>query len=93
MIERHADTLTVKAPMLVENATSLLAAGCKLFSERVETIDLSAVTAADSSALAVMLGWVRSAETAGHALKFINLPKSIQALAKLYGIDELLPLA
>ena len=91
MIERTEAGLRVTVPMLVPNAAALLAAGNAVFSENVETIDLSVVDKADSSALAVMLGWLRAAESAGRQLKFINLPAGVKALAVLYGIDKLLP--
>ena len=91
MIERTEAGLRVTVPMLVPNAAALLAAGNAVFSENAETVDLAAVDKADSSALAVMLGWLRAAESAGRQLKFINLPTGVKALAVLYGIDKLLP--
>lgn len=92
MIERSEAGLRVTVPMLVPNAAALLVSGNAAFSESVEMIDLAAVDKADSSALAVMLGWLRAADSAGRELKFINLPNSVRALAELYGIDELLPI-
>ena len=53
-------------------------------------IDLSAVTLADSSGVAVLLGWQRAAREAGVALSFVNLPANLQSLATLYGVDEFL---
>lgn len=93
MIERQAGRLCVTAAMIVANAPALLAAGQAACSESSEIFDLSAVTEADSSALAVMLAWMRAAADNGRQLGFVNLPAGVRALADLYGVDELLPLA
>lgn len=93
MIERHQGRLQVKASMLVPNAATLLIAGRHAMHETEEIFDFAAVSEADSSALAVMLGWMRSAESAKKPLKFINVPDNIRALAELYGVEKLLPLA
>jgi phospholipid transport system transporter-binding protein len=56
-------------------------------------VDLSAVSEADSSAIAVMLGWLRAAPALSAQLQFEHVPEGIAALADLYGVRELLPLA
>jgi len=53
-------------------------------------VDLSAVTEADSAALALLLDWLRAARAAGHALTVSGLPAGLESLAALYGIDTLL---
>lgn len=92
MIERSADHLRVTAPMVISNASGLLAAGETILTGPEETIDLQAVTEADSSALAVMFAWIRAAEASGRKLRFVNLPPGLAALSDLYGVDEILPL-
>lgn len=93
MIERRADRLCVTAPMVMANARGLLEAGRSALKEKQETVDLGAVAEADSSALAVMLGWLRTAEARGAKLVFANAPAGLRSLAELYGIADLLPLA
>ena len=93
MIERTASGLRVTVPMVMSNALALLQAGCAILAEEQETIDLAGVAEADSSALAVLLAWLRSATAAQRQLRYINLPAGILALADLYGVDELLPFA
>ncbi len=56
-------------------------------------IDFSAVTEADSSVLAVLFACMREAQRTGHIISVHALPKGVQSLAKLYGIDTLLPIA
>jgi len=92
MIEGTDRGLAVRGPMVMENARQLLAAGrAKLRGDSV--IDLSAVETADSSALAVMLGWLRHAEAGKNSLTFVGVPAGVVSLAELYGVSDLLPLA
>ena len=93
MIERVDGRLQVRTPMTIPNANGLLDAGRQLFQGEHEIIDLAAVGEIDSSALAVLLGWLRSAQAKGCVLQVINAPSGMRALADLYGIDEILALA
>lgn len=54
------------------------------------TVDLAGLGAADSSALAVMLALKRRAAGEGVRLQFTAIPLGIQALAHVYGVEELL---
>jgi phospholipid transport system transporter-binding protein len=54
------------------------------------TIDFSAITGVDSSAVALLLEWRRQAQARGKTLDFINLPPNLLALAQLYGVAELI---
>lgn len=50
------------------------------------TLDLSGVTSADSSALALILETLRAADSAGHRVSVAHLPASLHGLAALYGL-------
>lgn len=91
MIKRQGESLLVQTAMVFGTATALLDAGRQALDDSVEHIDLAAVREADSSALAVLLGWARTADSQGRRLRFIHLPDSVQALIKLYGLDPLFP--
>lgn len=55
------------------------------------SVDLSAVSEADSAALALLLCWERRArQGGGHALSWCRLPAALAALAGLCGVDRLL---
>jgi phospholipid transport system transporter-binding protein len=92
MIVREADRLIVTAPLVMDNARSLLEAGRAAFIAGEQVIDLERVGEADSSALAVMLGWMRAASLSRSTIKFANIPAGVRSLAELYGVAELLPL-
>ena len=93
MIEREAGRLLIKVPMIMANARGLLEAGRSALQPGEQVFDFSEVTEADSSALAVMLGWLRAASFARSTIKFANIPNGVVSLAELYGVTELLPLA
>ncbi len=93
MIERQGDLLVVKLPLVMDNARALLDAGCAAMSGGEQVFDLSQVEEADSSAVAVMLGWLRAAESLRSTVKFANIPAGVRSLAELYGLADFLPLA
>lgn len=93
MIEREAGRLLVKVPLIMANARGLLEAGRSALLAGEQVFDFSVVTEADSSAIAVMLGWLRAAAQTQSTVKFAHIPTGVRALAELYGVTDLLPLA
>ena len=53
-------------------------------------IDLAGLEPADSSALAVMFALKRRAKSERHKLAFERMPSALAALARVYGVEELL---
>ncbi|MCH2218896.1 MAG: STAS domain-containing protein [Dechloromonas sp.] len=93
MIERQDGRLLVTAPMIMANARGLLDAGRSALQQGEVVFDFSLVDEADSSAIAVMLGWLRSADASGTRVNFAHIPAGVRSLAELYGVTDLLPLA
>lgn len=89
MIRTTGNTLAVEGLMTAATARGLVAEGKP--GAGVWVVDLSAVTHADSSGLAVLLDWLRQSRCAGGSLKIVGMPESLRILASLYGIDTLLP--
>ena len=54
-------------------------------------IDLTAVTRADSAALALLIGWVRRAQSAGVSTAFKGIPGQLLAIARVSGVEDMLP--
>ncbi len=90
MIEQSAGRLLVKAPMTMANARGLLEAGRAALQPGENLIDLQAVSEADSSAVALMLAWIRQANMISAGVAFANVPPGVRALAELYGVIDLL---
>ena len=57
------------------------------------TIDFAGIDAVDSAAVALLLEWRRQAGRRGKTLQFVNLPENLIALARLYGVEELIAAA
>lgn len=93
MIEREAQRLMVKVPMVMANARGLLEAGRSELQPGEQIFALGQIGGADSSAIAVMLGWLRVASRSRSTVKFAHIPPGVRSLAELYGVTELLPLA
>lgn len=92
LIEQQGGKLIVHSAMTVETATALLDASLPLLtSGQTLELDLSAVSDADSSAISVMLEWLRVANSRQIQLKYSGLPPSIVSLAGLYGVLEMIP--
>ena len=74
-----------------QSGRAALEQGCAAIAAGETVFDLGGVSAADSSAVAVLLAWQRRARKAKQRLTFINVPENVQKLAALYGVDQLLP--
>jgi phospholipid transport system transporter-binding protein len=63
--------------------------------ERNEAIlvDLSAVERADSAGLALLVEWVARAKQNGIELTYCDIPQQMLAIARVSGLDALLPVA
>jgi len=76
--------------LTVLNAKPTLEAGLLAIKSGQFTIDLSKLTAVDSSAVAVLLAWQRAADEQGKVLRFDGMPANLQSLAELYGVGAML---
>ncbi len=85
--------MLIAGPATLENITSLLEEGLGQIRAGVASVDLAEVSELDSSLLAAVLAWIREARLQNRTLTVANLPKGLQTLAELYGVEELLPVA
>ena len=53
-------------------------------------VDFSGLGKVDSSAVSLMLTWIRQAQNKGIRLQFIGVPENLKSLARLYGVAELI---
>jgi phospholipid transport system transporter-binding protein len=93
MIRREGRRLMLSGPVTLANVAGLLEEGRRHIDEGVRAVDLGEVTEMDSSLLALMLAWMRDARARGRDLGFANMPEALQTIARLYGVDSLLPAA
>ena len=92
MIRRDGRKILVSGPVTLANAARLLDEARQHIAEGARAVDLGEVTELDSALLALALAWMRDARAAKRELAFVNPPEGLQTLARLYGVEELLPL-
>ena len=90
MIRREGDSLLLEGAITLDTVPGLVDAVAEHLRQGVSVVDFNAVTEVDSAAVALALEWLRQAGRAGKGLRLANLPASMQNLAKLYGVSELL---
>lgn len=91
MIEFSDGRYRVRGPVTLDTVQPLLEEGIQLFDGANVRVDLSEVTGADSSAVALLLAWMRAATLRGHSIRYENLTANLRSLIELYELDELLP--
>ncbi len=90
MITRTGDRLSVNGAMTFEEAVRLREALLKAIDRDALTVDLAAVTEADSTALSLLLEWRRAAKARGWTIQYANVPENLRSLAEVYGVLELI---
>ena len=93
MIRREGGRLVISGPVTLANVGGIMEEGRRHLEEGVKTVDVGEVSELDSSLLAMLLAWLREARARERELEFANLPESLRTLAKLYGVETLLPAA
>lgn len=91
MISREGDRLQVSGPLTMDTVRQAFDAGLGVSRDGVVRVDLSAVGEVDSSAVSLMLAWLREAERGGGKLLFLSAPENLLSLARMYGVNDLIP--
>jgi phospholipid transport system transporter-binding protein len=93
MIARDGERLVVSGAVTLAGVAALLEQGRAQILDGARVVDLAGVTELDSSALAMLLAWLREARSRGRELAFTGFPEGLTAIARLYGVDGLLAVA
>jgi phospholipid transport system transporter-binding protein len=93
MIRREGERMVVSGALTLANVAEALRAGNLAIGDGIRSVDLAEVGELDSSALALLLAWLREAKRRDRALEFRNLPQGLTTIAALYGVADLLPAA
>ena len=91
MIVRDGDRYFIEGALTMATVQTALAEGRQLFDGPQVQVDLSRITEVDSSALSVLLEWVRVASDGGRTMRYMDLNANLKSLAVLYGVSDLLP--
>jgi phospholipid transport system transporter-binding protein len=91
VVQKQGDRLVVSGPLTLSTVASVLGEGAEAIAQGARTVDLGEVGELDSSALALLLAWLREAKRRDASLSFTRLPEGLTTIARLYGVAELLP--
>jgi len=82
----------VRGPVTLDTVQPLLEAGGRQFSERDDIcVDLAGITAADSSAVGLLIEWTRIALAQRRRIRFQNFTDNLKTLIALYELGALIP--
>ncbi len=90
MIKLEGQKLVLSGPLVMDTIDAVLKEAGPAVAKTDLTVDFSAATNIDSSALALMMQWRRESEAAGHTIVFERVPDNLRVLAELYGVSFLL---
>ncbi len=92
-IEKIVDALLFKGVLTFETSEKALEALKKHFPESGDVcLDFGGVTKSDSSALALLTELLRRANATSVNLKIRNMPRKLMDLARVSGLDSILPI-
>ena len=90
-IQPTSDGFSLIGPVTIATASQIIdAARASWPDQGVSIVDFAGVTEADSVALALIFKWQRDAASRDRVVRCINIPANVVALARLYGVDELI---
>ena len=92
MIVRQGNRYLIDGPVTLDNVGMLLSEGAAFEGDSV-IVDLARVTGADSSALSLLMEWMRRFSSSGRHIAFANINHNLLSLAELYGVVDLIPVA
>lgn len=91
MITRQGNTLVVTGAVTVDNVVDLTQQGLALLDGgRPLCVDLQRITEVDSTAISMLLEWLRAADDADRRLEFVHFTDNLESLMQLYGVKSLL---
>ncbi|MBM3368952.1 MAG: STAS domain-containing protein [Betaproteobacteria bacterium] len=93
MIARDGERMLVSGAVTLDGVAALLEQGRTQILDGARVVDLAGVTELDSSALAMLLAWMRQAKSCNRELALVGFPEGLTAIARLYGVDGLLTAA
>jgi phospholipid transport system transporter-binding protein len=86
-----AGRISVNGSLIFATARTALESGVALLNgSEPREVDLSALQTADSAGLAVLLEWYRQAAQRQQTIRFVGVPATLRALAKISDLDRLL---
>jgi len=83
--------MVLQGHLNMDSVPELFASGLRQLEQQDLLVDFSGVESVDSAAVSMLLGWERAAQRTERVLRVTGLPEDLLSLARLYGVDNLLP--
>ncbi|MFZ5523775.1 MAG: STAS domain-containing protein [Pseudomonadota bacterium] len=83
--------MVLQGHLNMDTVPALFATGLQRLAGEDLRVDFSRVESVDSAAVSMLLGWERAAQRGERELRVTGLPEDLLSLARLYGVDKLLP--
>ncbi len=85
------EQMVLQGHLNMDTVPALYATGLQHLAVEDLKVDFAQVESVDSAAVSMLLGWERAAQQSGRELHVTGLPEDLLSLARLYGVDKLLP--
>ena len=85
------ERMMLQGDVTMDTVPALFAQGLQHLSRKNLVVDLAQTQAVDSAAVSILLAWQRAAQSGQRTLQITNLPENLLSLARLYGVEEMLP--
>lgn len=95
-VERDGTTLRIVGELDFDSVADLWATTGSLFEIEVEPvvqIDLSGVRRSNSAGVALLVEWLRQAQSRQSELIFSNMPAQMRAIVRVVDLETVLPVA
>ncbi|MGZ8256352.1 MAG: STAS domain-containing protein [Gallionella sp.] len=91
MISINGQTIALSGHLTLANVPAIYAQGLQQMSAGSWLVDCAQLESVDSSAVALLLAWLRATQRKNVSLRVANLPNNLLSLASLYGVEAMLP--
>lgn len=85
------EKMTVQGDVTMETVPAIFAQGLQHLNSKNLVVDLAQTQAVDSAAVSMLLAWQRAAQSVKRTLQIENPTENLLSLARLYGVEEMLP--
>lgn len=88
---RAGGRMMVQGHVTMDTVPAIFEQGLRHLNSEDLLVDCSQIETLDSAAVSMLLAWERAAQRGQRSLQIINVPENLLSLARLYGVEDLLP--
>lgn len=88
---RAGERMMVQGHVTMDTVPAIFEQGLQHLNSEDLLVDWSQIETLDSAAVSMLLAWERAAQRGQRSLRIVNVPDNLLSLARLYGVEDLLP--